>query len=119
MLGRLTGSVGEDRMQLARECRTISEEIVAYVAERPDAPPVDEARDAPDRVVAMPTQFEDDFAIQFGDRLQHLIIKLAAAGYGPDALDPLTYDGTSRLWAGRTAETLKAIAGELPRWGGG
>lgn len=119
MVPRSTRSVDEDRHQLALECHNIAQEILAFIAQRPDAPLADEApRGARHRVVADATEFEDEFAIQFSDRLQHLIIGLTAAGYGTDALDPLTYGGTSRLGARSAAETLHAISNELPREGG-
>lgn len=104
----------QDRHQLALECRNLAEEILAFVAQRPDAPRIADVSDGyDDRPTAHATEFDDEFAVRFGNRLQHVIIRLTDAGYGTDALDPLSYGGTSRLGAGHAAETLHAIAEEL------
>lgn len=103
--------MSEPLNQMALDCRRTADEILAFLAGRADAPPIDES-DA-DRLVAVGSEWEKDFSIQFGDRLQHLLIRLSDAGYGTDALDPLTYGGTTRLGARSAAEALRAISIDL------
>jgi hypothetical protein len=103
-----------DRQELALESRRTAEDIFAFVAARAHAAAAAGPRDARGgAVVAESTAFQDEFAVRFADRIQYLIIRLSAAGFSTDRLDPLSYAGTDRLGAGAAAETLQAISDEL------
>jgi hypothetical protein len=98
-----------ERQQLALDCRRTAEDILAFVAERAGA----RGGEPRERQTAERTAFHDEFAVRFGDRLQHLIIRLSEAGFSADSLQALSYAGTDRLGARAAAETLRAISDEL------
>lgn len=101
-----------DRHELALECRRTAEEIFAFAVNRTGSPGVEAQRD---RLTAETIALHDEFADRFGDRIQHLIIRLSDAGISVEKLQPLSYTAIRRLGIRAAAETLQWIAAEVER----
>lgn len=104
-----------DRQQLVFDCRRTAEDILEFVSARAHVPGAGRRYVSAEAVIAHSTAFQDEFTVEFGDRLQHLIIHLSEAGFTVDRLDALSYAGTDRLGARAAAETLQEISEELMR----